>query len=265
MPRDQRTYITVHDGMPEHPKVEPLSDAAFRLLVTTWCWCSRQLTDGQVPSAVWLKRGTAKTRAELRNAGLVEDTPGGVLMHDYTEHQRTADEVAELREKRAEAGRKGGLAKAAAQATASKPVASASPVAKQTASKPLAESETDTDTDKSNPPGGGQAAAESTQHLIARWIDHQERRPPGAVIGQVSKQLKAMLNEGIPITDLEFGLAAWQAKGLHPSTLPSVVHEMRTARPQTPRRQQETDDLFDRALRRNGVTSPVVDQKALGA
>ena len=67
---DDRTYIRVHDGLDEHPKVEPLSDGAFRLLLTCWFYCSRNRTDGQIAAAVWKKRGTAKTRRELIDAGL---------------------------------------------------------------------------------------------------------------------------------------------------------------------------------------------------
>jgi hypothetical protein len=107
MPRDERTYIRVHDGMPDHPKVAALSDAAFRLLIETWCWCSRHLTDGRVPAAVWRKRGTAKARAELVVAGLVETSDGEVMMHDYTEHQRTAAEVAAAKAEASESGSRG--------------------------------------------------------------------------------------------------------------------------------------------------------------
>lgn len=149
MPRDQRTYITVHDGMPDHPKVESLSDPAFRLLVTLWCWCSRNLTDGEIIFVSWSKRGTAKTRQELLDAGLVKITETGVACHDYKQHQRTSDEVRDLREKRADAGRRGGNAKAFAKQTPSKHVALASTVAKQTPSKNVAESETEKDKIKS--------------------------------------------------------------------------------------------------------------------
>lgn len=108
MPRDPRTFITVHDGMPEHHKIEALSDKAFRALIDLWCWCSRNLTNGVVPESVWLKRTTAKVRGELV-PGLAEPRiDGGVQMHDYLEHQRSKDEVLELREKRARAGRLGG-------------------------------------------------------------------------------------------------------------------------------------------------------------
>lgn len=113
MARDERTFIMLHDGMPDHPKVDGLSDAAFRLLVATWCWCSRHLTDGHVPAATWAKRATPKVRKELLDAGLAEPTDSGVYMHDYTNHQRTAAQVAEDKAKHVAAGRKGGLAKAA--------------------------------------------------------------------------------------------------------------------------------------------------------
>lgn len=118
MPRDTRPFITVHDGMPEHPKIEGLSDAGFRLLVSTWCWCSRNRTDGKVREASWAKRGTRKARQELIDAGLVEPASDGVLMHDYLDHQRSAEEIDELSRKRAEAGSKGGKAKANAVAKA---------------------------------------------------------------------------------------------------------------------------------------------------
>lgn len=144
MPKDQRIYITVHDGMPEHPKVEGLSDAAFRLLVTCWCWCSRNLTDGAIPTAAWLKKGSAKARRELLDAGLVEVSPDSVTMHDYLDHQRSAVEVAELRSKRSDAGRQGGLAtQARARASAQ---ANGKQVPRQTRSK----READTDTEESS-------------------------------------------------------------------------------------------------------------------
>jgi hypothetical protein len=125
--------------MPEHPKVEGLSDAAFRLLVTSWCWSSRQLTDGRIPATSWAKRGTAKARRELVAAGLAEvGDDGTVQLHDYLEHQRSAAEVAALREKRREAGRRGGTAKARA-------VASAKQTSQQTDSTDVPETETDTE------------------------------------------------------------------------------------------------------------------------
>lgn len=94
---DGRTFIRVHDGMPDHPKVEPLSDKAFRLLIETWCWCSRQRTDGHVPAAVWRKRGTPAARRELVTARLVADLgQEGVQVHDYLKHNRSRAQIDEF-------------------------------------------------------------------------------------------------------------------------------------------------------------------------
>lgn len=111
---DSRTYIRLHDGMPDHPKVVGLSDGAFRLYIELLCWCSRHLTDGVVPSAVMVKLGKPKTIKELGAAGLIRtNDPGpGWHIHDYLAHQRSAADVNAAREQRRVAGRAGGLAKA---------------------------------------------------------------------------------------------------------------------------------------------------------
>lgn len=107
MADDGRTYIRVHDGMPDHPKVDALTDRSFRLLVEAWCWCSRHLTDGHLPAATWARRGTPKARRELIDAGLVEDLgEKGVQMHDYLQHQRSRSEVQEITSARREAQQK---------------------------------------------------------------------------------------------------------------------------------------------------------------
>ena len=150
MPKDDRTYITLHDGMPEHPKVEALSDAAFRVLVDLWCWCSRNRTDGRVPAAVWGKRAPKRIQRELLNAPsgyhpCVEPDEAGVRMHDYLEHQRSAAQIDELKQKRAEAGKRGGKAKARA-------TASARANAKQPRSKDVAETDTEVPTTSGGDP-----------------------------------------------------------------------------------------------------------------
>lgn len=94
-----------------------------------------------------------------------------------------------------------------------------------------------------------QGETPTAQTLTAEWIDHCEGRPPKSVIGQVSKHLKAMLDEGIEPERIRRALAEWNRKGLHPSTLPSVVHEISNRAPAA-RGQQATNDLFDRAMQR---------------
>lgn len=104
---DKRTYIRVHDGMDEHPKIEPLSDRAFRALMSTWFWCSRNKTDGRVLTAVWEKRVPKKVRTELVDAGLAEVHDGYVQMHDYLDHQRSAEQIEQAIEDKRAAGRRG--------------------------------------------------------------------------------------------------------------------------------------------------------------
>lgn len=104
-------YIRVDVLMTEHPKIEGLSDKAFRALIDLWCYCARQRSDGTVPGPRW-RRVPPKARAELIGAGLADplltdDPDSGVTMHDYLEHQRSRDDIDELAAKRAEAGRRG--------------------------------------------------------------------------------------------------------------------------------------------------------------
>lgn len=66
----------------------------------------------------------------------------------------------------------------------------------------------------------------TAQTLVTTWIDHCRARPPANVIGQVARHCAALLAEGIDPRAVEDGLAQWHSKGLHPSTLPSVVNEV---------------------------------------
>jgi hypothetical protein len=104
---DDRTYIRLHDGMPDHPKVVGLSNAAFRLYVESLCWCSRHLTDGVIPMPALKRLGGWSPAAlkEIIAATLYENGNGsGWIIHDYTEHQRTADDVATMKEAKRLAG-----------------------------------------------------------------------------------------------------------------------------------------------------------------
>lgn len=136
--KDDRTFIKLHDGMPEHPKVDGLSDRAFRALIESWCWCSRQLSDGYVPIKTWKKRVTPKVTRELTEAGLVEPVEGGFQMHDYLEHQRSKAQVEHIKEVRSEAGSKGGRPKANRKQAETKLVSNEEP-------KPNPETETETE------------------------------------------------------------------------------------------------------------------------
>ena len=94
------------------------------------------------------------------------------------------------------------------------------------------------------------AVAGNSQDLLGEWIDHCPEPPPGRVKGQVAKEIKTMLDEGIPYERVRSGLAEWNTRGLHPSVLPSVVHELGNRKNGVSRRQAETNGVFDRAMER---------------
>lgn len=159
---DDRTYIRVHDGLDEHPKVEPLSDAAFRLLLRSWFYCSRNRTDGHIKDVIWRKRGTAKARAELLASGLVEQCNGYVQMHDYLEHQRSAAEIQLLQEVRGDTGSYGNHVRW--HVVRRKPkkgcehcetVANGSQMGSQTDRKPIASTEAEAEAERSTSVQGG--------------------------------------------------------------------------------------------------------------
>ena len=107
--------------------------------------------------------------------------------------------------------------------------------------------------------GAGKPGAElalrdepTSQTLLAEWIDHCAEPPPSRVKGHVAKEIKTLLSDGVPYERVRSGLAEWNALGLHPSTLPSVVHGQANRKPRTTR-QNETDALFERAMARAAV------------
>lgn len=68
--------------------------------------------------------------------------------------------------------------------------------------------------------------ADTAQTLLALWIDNCSKPPPGRVKGQVAQALGQMFAEKIDPADIRAGLHAWWLKGLSPSSLPAVVHEV---------------------------------------
>ena len=115
MARPNWEYIRVDVLLHEHPKIEGLSDKAFRTLHELWCYCGRNRTDGVVTEKRWRATGTKRARDELIKAGLAEPRPGeGVVMHDFVGpdgHQRSRAEIDELAAKRSESGKKAAAAR----------------------------------------------------------------------------------------------------------------------------------------------------------
>ena len=111
-------FLTLDDGFPDHPKVDGLTDSAFRLHVSGLFYASKQLTDGHIPAhrvPRLVPRFRPRTAAELVERGLWVPTDDGYLIHDYLDWNRSRAQVETDREHkkavRSAAGRKGAQAR----------------------------------------------------------------------------------------------------------------------------------------------------------
>lgn len=97
-------WVKLHDGFDENPKIDGLSDGAFRLYVTGLCYCARALSDGHITERRLFRLFPNGGRAadELVAAGLWHETDGGWQINDYLEFQPSKAEVEEKRKKYAE-------------------------------------------------------------------------------------------------------------------------------------------------------------------
>jgi hypothetical protein len=71
----------------------------------------------------------------------------------------------------------------------------------------------------------------TAQTIVGEWLERVNKRPPGSVVGQASKQIKNLLDEGIDPNDIRAGLARWMRRGSAPSAIPSFVNEAMNAAP----------------------------------
>lgn len=89
-------YANFDDNFPDHPKVLRLSDQAFRLFVTSVCFCARTQSDGALPREVIGRLGaTKKLIDELVAAGMWDRAGGDYRVHDYLDWNRSRAEIAE--------------------------------------------------------------------------------------------------------------------------------------------------------------------------
>lgn len=103
-------WFKVDDHLATHEKVVKAGNGAMGLWVRAGSWAAQHLTNGHVPAHVVKMLGTPAQARSLVAAGLwIEDDDGGWRFHDWFGYQPTAEEAEQVREKRREAGRKGGI------------------------------------------------------------------------------------------------------------------------------------------------------------
>lgn len=86
------TWIKLDDNAVDHPKVDSLSDRAFRWWVKGLSYASRFLTDGVLPPVFW-KKVPANDRKELTGNKLWDYIDPDMHIHDYLTHQSSKDDV----------------------------------------------------------------------------------------------------------------------------------------------------------------------------
>jgi hypothetical protein len=97
-------WIKVSNSLPAHPKILIAGDRAAWLFVCGLCYCNEHLTDGYIakatlPVAAPGIKGPERLAKVLVEVGLWELAEGGWQIHDYTEFQRSARQVKDVRRK----------------------------------------------------------------------------------------------------------------------------------------------------------------------
>jgi hypothetical protein len=121
------TWIKLHDNLFENPKILAAGDDAALLYIQGLLYCSRNLTDGRIPTPalrMLTARKDARTLARiLVREGLWIETATGWEVHEYLLHQRskatilkeregTRNRVAAFRERKRNGGGNGPVTKA---------------------------------------------------------------------------------------------------------------------------------------------------------
>lgn len=112
MPRDKRLFMTFPNDFWQHPKIEPLTDRAFRVFVEMNGYSRMQDLDGRIPVSLARKKWKPQAIDELLNT---HPTRPVLLQHgddyvlrDYAQHQETRAEREARVARNTENGRRGG-------------------------------------------------------------------------------------------------------------------------------------------------------------
>lgn len=91
------TWFRLDDQVTEHPKTAGLSCEAWTLWVHGLAYCSRNLTDGEIPKAILPRlspvRRVKKATAELIAADLWSEEGARILVTNYVKWQRSKSQI----------------------------------------------------------------------------------------------------------------------------------------------------------------------------
>ena len=104
------TWFRLDDAFHGHPKVRRAGNAAVGLWVRCATYSAQYDLDGRIPADVAESYGRPREIDAVTSSGLWVANGSGFVIPDYLDFNYSAEEVRDMRAKRAEAGRKGGLA-----------------------------------------------------------------------------------------------------------------------------------------------------------
>jgi hypothetical protein len=87
-------YLNLDDNFADHPKVDRLSDAAFRLHVAGMLYAAKHLTNGKIPAdrpPRLVPKFKPTILAELFDAGLWRQNGVGYEIHDYLDWNKSRE------------------------------------------------------------------------------------------------------------------------------------------------------------------------------
>lgn len=265
--------------------------AAAGLWAIAGSWCGDQLTDGHVPEYMLAEWGAPPSAPQaLIDCGLWEREQGGYVFYKWHEYQPSKQDVdaeraasrARMRELRAMRKQKKPHDSADKDEAFGRTVPNSSESVRNpdpTRPDPTHLTEAKASGGDAAEPGqlfdlpegaevleAEESATTNAGTIVAQWLESVTGpRPPGRVIGQLSKEIKNLLDEGHDYADVLAATQAWSRKATHPATLPSVLHEVRNPRTMTRGSEERLGaglSLAQRAGRLNSQTNPF-EKKAI--
>lgn len=105
------SYVRVESSVPLHPKFLKAGPAASWLWLCGLAYCQEALTDGFIAKEALTFLGVPKPlpmAAVLVSVALWHEVDGGWQIHNYLQHNNSADYIRKVRSDRREAGKRGG-------------------------------------------------------------------------------------------------------------------------------------------------------------
>ena len=192
------TWTKLDDAIFDHPKMLRAGEDAANLYVRALVYSNRHLTDGrlypEVLAAITSRRDAAKLAAKLVEVGAWRtELEGGWTIHDFHAFNPSAGEVKarrdEISRKRAEAGKRGGIASGAARSNEAngKQTGSNSFKQNEAPSRPVLEEKRESAREEANEANGAQPSPPAAPLASA-----PSAPPPTATPGEDAPRRPAM-------------------------------------------------------------------------